>query len=159
MNNLIVRITVSIFSIIGTIIAYGVIIGGEINIFFYLIIIIVSMLSSLLIFGKKILKKDKVMEIILILSLACLLSNGIYLFINNCFDDNVIRSYTSEIIEEPGNELFENDYYFKDPEGNTKYYAKYFIAIDFSNYTVGDIIYVEEYEGVFRLSHYRIYKQ
>lgn len=99
------------------------------------------------------------MEIILILSLVCLSSNGIYLFINNNFDDKIIRSYTSEIIEEPGNELFENDYYFKDPDGNIKYYAKYYIAIDFSNYATGDAVYVEEYEGAFKLNHYKIYKQ
>lgn len=155
----IIKITISICLIIGTIFAYGTIVGGEITIFFYLIIIAISILTLLIIFGKKIFEKDKFFEIILIISLTCLISNGLYLFVNNNFDNEVIRSYSSVIIEEPGNEVFENDYYFKDPEGNIKYYAKYFIAIDFGNYNIGDAIYVEEYKGAFKLNHYKIYKQ
>lgn len=153
------KIFISIFLIFGIILFYGFIIGGETGLLFYLIISIFTIMLSFFTFGKKLFSKSKIAEIIILVSVICLLSNGIYLFINNSFDTEIINSYESEIIDEPGNAPFENDYYFKGPDGNIKYYSKYFIAVDFSNFETGDSIYVEEYKGTFGIEHYKISKQ
>lgn len=157
-KNLFKSIIIAII-IFGEVLIYGFTVGGNLTVIFYLIIAVSSFLLILFLFKSLIAKKD-IMLIVFIISLVSLLSGGVYTFINNSFDTEIVDSYYSKIIDGPGNSPFESYYWFKDRDGITKCYTEYFTAFDLSNsYEIDDSVYVEEYNGVFNIPHYKLYKQ
>lgn len=138
------------------IITFGFLIGGCSNLL-YAVLIVTILLMLFVLFGKDIFCKEKIPLLILVVSTTCLISFQSYIQINNTFDSNVNRTYTSVIEDAPGNSPFINYFWFYNPEHNLEEYSE-FSLIGNPRYEIGDKIYVEEYDGVFNVKHFRLTK-
>ena len=137
------------------IIVYGFTIHGYPNLLFCIIGIVISVVYMFLFFRKEIKGKDKVI-IVLIVVASLIISSEAYLFINNEFDDKKIRTYYSVIYETEGKkDFFTSGWFFKNPEGKECFYRSYFDYYS-GKYNDGDEVIVNEYNGVFKIKHYRM---
>ena len=143
--------------IIAVIFAYGLTIGGYPGIVFYIIMGTIYFIALLIIKGKELFKKEYILPIILIVGIGMLVNSFLYSSFNRVFDNSEpVNSYYSVVDDYPGNDIIENTVWFKDPNGKTKEYTIYRYATISVHFEDGEKIFVEEYEGLFNIEHYKI---